>query len=421
MEQFRSLYRLSFFGIVFIIFLGGGVMQFLFGLSNTVITFLLVVFMFAVYLFYANFRAQVLWTSILRYSLLLSVWIVLVGLIRGSHPVSIATYLIFPLLPLSVHGFFFINYKEGFLTEREICRFFFLIAILQFPVLLIQKNFYDQLIVLNNSGQIIEWFDFMFGTFFIKSDHSLGAFLLLMVGLLLIKNQLFSFSKQERWIWVGYLSLTLFLTESNISKLFLIVLLSSYLVIPLYKKLKSSVLFRVVALVFVLGIAYIGYSIKDEQIIKDRLGGSFEKQTSLATAEKYYDLGTAKRFQIIIVAYNKIPTKWIGDGPYSYFDIRTGKFKQTMHFTQLIWSYYDLGLVGLFLVGLYLIHLLKFLNIPRGIPFLFFGGIFFFYSLYTTVLSDIAIFFALFAMFNKKSLVESYRGYTLVKPKAKLP
>lgn len=421
MEEFRSLYRLSFFGIVFIIFLGGGAMQFLFGLSNTVITFLLMVFMFSVYLLYANLRSQVLWTSILRYSLLLGLWIVLVGLIRGSHPVSVATYLIFPLLPLSVHGFFFINYKEGFLSEREICRYFFMIAIFQLPVLLVQKNFYDPLIVLNNSGQMIEWFDFMFGTFFIKSDHSLGAFLLLMVGLLLIKHHLFSFSKQERWVWVGYLSITLFLTESNISKLFLLVLLSSYLVIPFYKKLKSSMIFRVVALVFVIGISYIGYSVKDEKIIQDRLGGSLEKQTSLATAEKYYDLGTAKRFQIIIVAYKKIPTKWIGDGPYSYFDIRTGKFKQTMHFTQLIWSYYDLGLVGLFLVILYMIQLLKFLNIPRGIPLLFFGGIFFFYSLYTTVLSDIAIFFALFAMFNKNSLAVPQGGHTLVQPKSNLP
>lgn len=389
-------------------------MQFLFGFSNTVLTFSLVVYMFSVYLLYANMRSQLLWTSILRYAFLLSLWIILVGLIRGSQPVSIATYLIFPMLPLSVHCFFFINYREGFLSEGEICRIFFLIAILQLPVLLVQKNFYEQLIVLNNSGQIIEWFDFMFGTFFIKSDHSLGAFLLLMVGLLLIKNKLFSFSSVERWVWVGYFSLTLFLTESNISKLFLIVLLSSYLIIPLYKRLKSSMIFRVAALVFVLAIAYIGYSLKDEQFIQDRLGGSLEKQTSLATAEKYYNLGTAKRFQIIIVAYKKLPVKWIGDGPYSYFNILTGEFKQTRHFTQLIWSYYDLGLIGLIIVSLYLMHLLRFLNVEGGIPLVFFGGILFFYALYTTVLSDIAIFFSLFAMFNKKSLAVPDCRHTLV-------
>lgn len=268
------------------------------------------------------------------------------------------------------------------------------------PIMLIQKNFFSFLIKFNNSGQIIEWFDFMFGSFFIKSDHSLGVFLLIIIALILYKeNSLKGIIKSPKLVII-YLGATLFLTESNISKLFLVILTSTFFIIPIYKKYSGTLKFKISVLFLAAIIIITGYSMKEKQFIQNRLGGKLEKQLSIDNAIKFYELGTAKRFQIILVAATQYKTKWIGDGPYSYFDIKTGKFKKTRHFTQLIWTYYDLGIIGLIVVFCYIYSLMGYLDIEKGIPFVFAISIFLFYSLYTTILSDIAIMFSLISIFN---------------------
>jgi hypothetical protein len=241
----------------------------------------------------------------------------------------------------------------------------------------------------------------MFGTFFIKSDHSLGVFLLAVIAVILTKNEGLRKPFRLRMFSIIYLSITLLMTESNISKLFLFVILAITFVIPIYKKHGKSKRFKIAALLLVVAITLFGYSQRDEQYIKNRLGGDFRRQFALQTAEKFYELGTAKRFQVIIVAAKKLDTKWIGDGPYSYFDIRTGKFRQTQHFSQLIWSYYDLGIIGLIIVFFFLFAILGCLETGKGWPVILFTLIFFAYAFYTTVLSDIAIFLTMFGCFNK--------------------
>ncbi|WP_347923210.1 hypothetical protein [Pontimicrobium sp. SW4] len=149
-------------------------------------------------------------------------------------------------------------------------------------------------------------------------------------------------------------------------------------------------------------LASITYNLKDQQFIKDRFGGSLDRQFSLRTAERQYELGNAKRSQILILMINKIEIKWIGDGPYSYFDIRTGKFKKTKHFTQIIWTYFDLGLIGLVVLFAYIFSLIKYLDIDKGWPKLLFTGVILVYAFYTTILSDIAIMLSLMIIFNKK-------------------
>ena len=140
---------------------------------------------------------------------------------------------------------------------------------------------------------------------------------------------------------------------------------------------------------------------RNSDLAQRKLGGTIERQFSIEQAQRFYDLGTAKRFQVIMVAVSNMETKWFGDGPYSYFDIRTGEFRQTRHFSQLIWSYYDLGLVGLMVVLIFMFCLARQFQIDRGIPFLFLFLIFILYSFYTTILSDVAILLAAFSLLGK--------------------
>jgi hypothetical protein len=248
----------------------------------------------------------------------------------------------------------------------------------------------------------------MFGTFFIKSDHSLGIFILIIIATILFKPE--KIKNVVKWpkTTILYLCITLFMTESNISKLFLVIVLSTFFVIPLYKKHGKTLRFKIVVAVLAVTILFSGYSLKNKDFIQNRLGGTLEQQFSLKNAERFYELKTAKRFQIVMVLYSKIKTKWIGEGPYSYFDIRTGKFRQTRHFTQLIWTYYDLGLLGLIIVLGYILSLTTYLDVDKGLPYLFFFGVFLVYSFYTTIFSDITIIFGVFTIFNKTNTFKTY-------------
>ena len=144
------------------------------------------------------------------------------------------------------------------------------------------------------------------------------------------------------------------LTESNISKALLILFLGYFLIVSFYRKIISDKNFRklVLGIILVLSAIFI-YNIRNIDLITSRLGGTFEKHFTIEKSYRFFKEGTAKREQIVISAINSIDTKVIGDGPYSYFNIRTGEFNNTIHFSQLLWTYFDLGLLGLFTLFIY--------------------------------------------------------------------
>lgn len=404
MISFKKIYQLSFCIIVLLTFLIGGLLQFFIGLSNTALTLLIVLIMYITYILYIIVKNKVVFNRVTFWSSVYILVIIVSGIWNGSNFFSIVIYFLFPLLPLGTFLFCYINFKENYLNPKRIFKIFFFIALIQLPILLIQANFYEELIRFNNSNQHVASFDFLFGSFFMKSDHSLGIFILCVITNILLNkrkdNKLIKFPI----ISTLYLSITIFLTESNISKLFLCILLVLSIVIPLYQKHKKSLVLKVGVLLFGIFVALFTYSLRDQEFISERIGGSFERQYSLGAAEKQYELGTAKRGQILIMVLNKMDIKWIGDGPYSYFNILTGKFKKTIHFSQLLWTYFDLGVIGLIVVMGLLISILKYLDIDKGIPFYTFLLIFTVYAFYTTIFSDIAIMFSLIMMFNKKRL-----------------
>ena len=357
----------------------------------------------AVYFIYALLKARIVFNRLVFLALLYVVTIVFSATLNKSHVVSTLVYFIFPFLPLSVYLFTYINFKEQFLTFEKVFKFFFYIGLIQLPILLIQQNLYDFLIGFNKSGQTIESVDFMFGSFFIKSDHSLGVFLLLLIATILYQRKRIAHIVLVPRMALLYLLISIFLTESNISKLIAVVLVATTIILPIYRKYGERLVFRLGVLILILSMGIAGFSLKDEPIIQKRLGGPLGEQLSIERAEKFYKERTAKRFQIVLVAAQRLPLKWIGDGPYSYFDIRSGKFTKAPHFSQLLWTYFDLGLLGLAVVLSYLWVITGFLSLKRGIVTLFLFGILVVYSFYTTLFSDIAMLFSLFFILYRKT------------------
>ncbi|APZ45330.1 hypothetical protein BW723_03005 [Polaribacter reichenbachii] len=277
--------------------------------------------------------------------------------------------------------------KRNINFQPILIKFSRFIALIQLPLILIQKFGFDFLIKLNNSNQNINDYDFMFGSFFIKADHALGFFLLSY-----IINIIFRIRRKEinkiPWILLTYLSATIFIMESNLTKLMLIIVFLYYLFLWLYKKINILGVFAIA----IISIVVFNFSLNIHAINAQYLyfKSRYTPQQSLIAFEKGY----AKRPQVVVTYATKKELKWIGDGPYNYFNIFTGKFKQTNHFSQLIWSYNDLGIIGLIATIILAFFLIKSLSLEYE-SFVLIYSVFILYLFMTTVFFDIAMMLSL--------------------------
>lgn len=403
MLPLKTLYQYSFYFVFTFSFLIGGTFQFLFGFSNTVLTVFLGLIMFLNYLIYVYVKRKVLMDWVLISFLTYALIIILSSLVNKSNLVTTFLYLNFAFLPLSVYYFFHINKKEAYVKPQAYYKFIIFIACIQLPILIIQRNFYETLMLLNNSGQYIASYDFMYGTFLVKSDHSLGSFLLfIVIGLLFNINKINRYIKY-RLVLSVYLSITLLFSESNISKALLAATWAVYIIFLLYHRIPKSFFSRkfyviVTSIIFLLLV----YNLRNIEFITSRLGGTIENNYTIEKSIYFFEEGTAKRLQIIIVSVYDLPARYLGDGPYSYFDILTGKFKNTIHFSQFIWSYFDLGLLGLTALLLYVYNLIRAVLKNNKHLFLFIFPIVLIYMMYTTPFSELGILISFFIIFSIK-------------------
>ncbi|CDF81218.1 conserved hypothetical protein [Formosa agariphila KMM 3901] len=401
MLKLKTIYQFSFLLIFVLIFLLGGSLQFFLGVSNTGLTLALCLIMLSNYALYVLIRGKIVFDKVVGFAFLYSIVIIISGVINHSTLFHIVLYNIFSVLPLSCYLFFKMNKNENYIQKRTVNKLVLYVAIIQLPILLIQRNFYDILIHFNNSGQQIASFDFLFGSFFLKSDHSLGLYLFLVIASLYFNINNIRQSTKYTFLLIVYLSITLLLAESNISKGLLFLFYGIIISMNLYKAITRNRIVRkiMIGFIVVLGALFI-YNIRNIELITSRLGGTLERNFTAEKSLHFFNLGTAKREQIVIAAIHVLDTKYIGDGPYSYFDISTGKFKNTIHFTQLIWTYFDLGLIGLFVVILYMYFIIKTLNINNRQGFYAVCILALIYMFYTTPFSEIGIIFSLILFFN---------------------
>ncbi len=402
MVSIKTIYQFSFYILLYVVFMVGGILQFFIGIPNTIITISLGFLMLFNYFLYILLKKKVVVNRVILLSIIYLLVILISATINQSHVVNITIYCIFPLLPLSIYLFFYINKKENFIKQKNIYKLIFFIGLIQLPILLIQRVFFDFLIVFNNSGQHIASFDFLFGSFLLKSDHSLGCFLVFTtLSLLFNVNNARSYISHPV-LFAFYLSLTLLLSESNISKAMLILVWVVYAIKHVYTRASSDRFTKKVllySLIIALGIS--AYNIRNIDLITSRVGGTFEKHFTVEKSYRFFKEGTAKREQIVITAINTLDIKYIGDGPYAYFDIKTGKFKNTIHFSQLIWTYFDLGLIGLVVVLLLAYNIIKStVTINSRSLFWFILALFGIYMFYTTPFSEVGILLNLFLFFN---------------------
>lgn len=237
----------------------------------------------------------------------------------------------------------------------------------------------------------------MFGSFFIRGDHSLGFFLLIYILSIVFKRKQMPIRKTD-WLLIAYISLTILIMESNLTKLVLIIVLGYYLFIWLYKKINFLGMFIMV---------FVGYLLFNIALLIPEINGQyifFKNKYTPEESQIAFDKTYAKRPQIAVVYAVNEELKLIGNGPYDYFDIFTGKFKQTHHFSQLIWSYNDLGILGLLTVIFLALSLIRSLNLNRESALLL-SLVFLMYLFMTNVYSDLAMILSLLLIRNSKMKV----------------
>ena len=110
----------------------------------------------------------------------------------------------------------------------------------------------------------------------------------------------------------------------------------------------------------------------------------------------------AKRPHILIDFVVNKPVEWIGNGPYDYFNIVTAKFKNTKHFSQMIWTYNDLGLLGFIFIILLLYQLLITLRLKKR-EFRILFIICLFYLFMTNFFSDLTMMFSFILLKTRDS------------------
>lgn len=379
----KNFFRLCFYTVFLSTFVFGGSLQLFLGISNTLITYFSVGVLFSFVLLYSVLTGKLIVNKAILFLCVFAVIIFFSGVINKSGFLKTNLYFIYFLLPISTYLFFRINLKNEYLSSYKIKKLFFLIACVQLPIMIIQKYSYPILVMLNRSNQGIISADIMFGSFFLKADHALGLFLLFNIFNIVLNNKENQITKYPLLMYL-YFGFTIMYSESNVSKLVLLVFTaySIYRVVPKRIKIFGFIAAILAMVVFVKNAKHIK-PVQNEILF-------IQNEYNVKKSYRNFERGIAKRPQVVISYAAKIPIKIIGDGPYSYFDILKGQFTLTKHFSQVIWTYVDLGLVGLTVFIFALFSLVKSFYLPGYMATVIFG-VTIVYSFMTTIFSDIAI------------------------------
>ena len=393
--SFKNLHWYIFILIYLIIFFFSGVVQFFIGIPYVMISALLIALLGLVMLIYApkwNFAKGDL---VVLCGFIYIFWIILSGVINRSDWLHILLYLFFPLFPLLLYIFIKSGIREKAFYQLQISRIAMYTACIQFPFVLGQRLTYNFMKGFNRSGQELIEADFWFGTFPMKADHALGFFMLLNILNIYWNNDKLKLTRYP-WPVMIWIALTVFITDTKITQLIiaLLFILHAYMVVP--RKIRilgviSVALTALVAVFFLRQIPILKYEYEYAQ-----------KAYTLEHSKWTYNSGIYARRPNIVIYYMYFrPLTLIGEGPYDYFNFKEGKFKKTHHFSQLIWTYNDLGMVGLIIVILFMFLLVKSLALSRWRMWLVFI-VLMIYAFMTIALFDFALIMALLLIVNQK-------------------
>ncbi|WP_282134861.1 hypothetical protein [Seonamhaeicola maritimus] len=392
--KITTLYSFLILSVAILIYLLPGYTQFFLGVPSTAYALGLTFFICLIVFFDILVRKRIILNKAIIAFLFLSIIIVVSGFVNRTEFLKVLLYLNFAATPLVISYLIEILNKRNLFIRTQLSRLFFIIVLIQLPFVVLQKYFYNFLIQFSNANQVISEVDFMFGTFALKADHALGFFLIIYLLSIIFKIKSGKLKNKINYFTLIYISFIIVIIESNLTKVILLLIIGYYFALWVFKKISIFGIFLVVLGGFFLFKLAMTSRVIESQM--DHYTRTLNKEYSIKAVERGYE----KRPHIVIYQLNNESFKWIGNGPYDYYNILKGEFKRTIHFSQIIWFYNDLGLIGLILGVIALFLVIKNLNLGRESTWLFMG-IMILYLFMTNVLGDVSMMFSLLLLNNK--------------------
>lgn len=317
-------------------------------------------------------------------NLCLLLWIIISGIGNHTNPVLIINYLSYVIIPASIY--LLVRYIDlDFINLKTLIN---TLIIIQLPVLLLQYFLPDYILY---SQKLIAPIDRMFGTFPLSSDHFLSFFLIMNILYIGTKKSLLTFFD---YFIILYSIICISLTNSVTSYLFMI----STLVYIFF--LRSNIYIKTSSIVISVGILVFLYFNLYEVLTLLGKPELFEM-----TNTKFIAQGTAGRIQTFFYVFtNKLSI--FGYGPSSYFNPLSGGFQLNLNFSQLLWFFYDLGVIGVVLVISLISSFLYSFNIEKNIRIYLFSMILA-YSFSSTIFDQVVFMLTInifVSLFEKRKL-----------------
>ena len=375
--------KIIFYTIFICIFFLTGTLQFI-GLSSTMFSYSLIMVVCLAFSSVFIIKKKITVNSYMIANLCLLLWIIISGIGNHTNPVLTINYLSYVIIPASIY--LLVRYIDlDFINLKTLIN---TLIIIQLPVLFLQYFLPDYILY---SQKLIAPIDRMFGTFPLSSDHFLSFFLIMNILYIGTKKSLLTFFD---YFIILYSIICISLTNSVTSYLFVI----STLVYIFF--LRSNIYIKTYSIVISVGILVFLYFNLYEALTLLGKPELFEM-----TNTKYIAQGNAGRIQTAFYVFtNKLSI--FGYGPSSYFNPLSGGFQLNLNFSQLLWFFYDLGVIGVVLVISLISSFLYSFNIEKNIRIYLFSMILA-YSFSSTIFDQVVFMLTInifVSLFEKRKL-----------------
>ncbi|WNH08606.1 hypothetical protein [Thalassobellus suaedae] len=175
--KINTFFTYFLFGIILFTYIFPGFIQFFIGVPSTVYAVILILLINGIVLIDILLRRKVIFNKVIVSLLVIAILIIISGMVNGTNLSKVLLYLNFVFIPLSINYIFAILEIRGVFLKEKLSRFFRFIALIQLPVVILQKYGYDLLIKYSNANQKIAEVDFMFGSFALKVGPCFRVFL----------------------------------------------------------------------------------------------------------------------------------------------------------------------------------------------------------------------------------------------------
>lgn len=238
--------------------------------------------------------------------------VIFIGLSALFNYSSIVELIIF--LRILVFSYLIYYLVEIFIDQDNISKIIklcIIIAVIQLPIIIFQQAFYD--LVPDRLIQGIYYIDFDFGTFN-ANDAPLSIFLILIVIFLLFDKK-HNYIIRYKWPISLWLTLTVFVVNSELSKIIIMIVWVIYLIRYLNIKvlISSLVLFSLIfGILAMTGVL--------DQIWTD-LSRSFSANITAGQLQEEAFLSGSYGRGAAVAYYLNQSVKWFGDGPSKYYNV----------------------------------------------------------------------------------------------------